>query len=406
VAVIIKNKLIVQKTILIFILISCLLTVEAQWSSIVDYGISTDGAVAFVINDTAYVGGGVGSKSFYRYESEAEQWTQLSDIPSGYNRGWAFGFAINGKGYVCGGDKTGSFNLIKDVREYDPQTATWTQKADLPIAMDGAFACSVNGKAYIFGGFNGSYALNTVYEYDPLADTWTSKTDYPSGQAIFPNGFVIDGKIYVGLGSASGMAGSNSFYEYNPTSDIWTQKANFPGNARQATIAFKIGHTGYIGGGEENYSSMFYDFYKYNPYNNSWTVANSLSLASGSASAWCSSFVINNTAYYGLGASFAGGSLSYSKKWYKTSISLNVNTNISSEKIQLFPNPASEFLNIKISNDINFYSYQIIDSTGKILEKGSNKPNLIKISELEIGTYYLKLRTEKGEIVKKFIKQL
>jgi len=375
----------------------------SQWSQSTNYaGAATDGAPCFVIGNYSYVGGGIGSKKFYKFDPANESWTQLSDIPSGFNRGWAFSFVISGKGYICGGDKTGNFAVYKDVREYNPATDTWTKKADLPIAMDGAFSCSVNGKGYVIGGFNGSVALSSVYEYDPVANIWTSKASYPGGQAIFPAGFVINNKIYVGIGSMSGMAGTNLFYEYNPATNIWAQKANFPGGVRQASIGFAIGNIGYIGGGEQNYSTMYYDFYKYSPLTNSWVKDNSLNMQNGTAAAWCSSFVIGTTVYYGLGASFAGGSLNYSNKFYKASISVGMAEMKKEYKIKVYPNPAIEKINIEIPYGYKPTSIIILNSLGQKCLVNSNDKR-IDISSLTSGLYFVEIHNKTKLLRSKFI---
>ncbi len=310
-----------------FITIFCIfyLSSFAQWTQIDDYpGGATDGAPTFVIDNKAYVAGGVFSKKLYEFDMTTETWLEKAEIPGNVNRGWAFAFSINGKAYVGGGDNSTSFVLTDDFREYDPITDTWTQKSDFGGGnIDGAFACTVNGKGYVIGGFNGSYAVSTVYEYDPLEDTWTEKSSYPGGQAIFPSGFVYDDKIYVGLGSASGMAGSQIFYEYVPATDTWTQKADFPGASRQACYSFIYDGLAYIGGGEENYSSIYNDTYQYNPETNTWLIVDSLEFPDNST-AWCSSFVLGNSVYVGLGANFNGGSLNFSDNFFKISFASEI----------------------------------------------------------------------------------
>lgn len=290
----------------------------SQWTSIADYpGIATDGAPSFVIDSCAYIGGGLKSNDFYKYNSNTKSWTRLKDLPGSFIRAWAFAFAINGKGYICGGDTTSAFDVISNVYEYNPLTDDWTKKASLPIPMDGAYACSVGGKGYVFGGFDGKFALSSVYEYDPLLDKWTRKTDYPGGQAIFLAGFVIEDKIYVGMGSSNGMKGSKVLYEYNPAKDSWIQKASFIGHSRQACIGFAIYNNGYIGGGEENYSDLYTDFYTYDPELDLWTRDTTMNLSDSATTAWCSSFVIDNKAFYGLGAKFSKNGLNFSKSFFR-----------------------------------------------------------------------------------------
>ncbi len=291
----------------------------SQWTKISNYaGGATDGAPAFVINNIAYVGGGISSKQFFSYNAVTDTWTNLEDIPGDVNRAWAFGFNINDKVYICGGDHTGSFDLTDDFREYNPSTNKWTKKASYGGGkIDGAFSCSYNGKGYVFGGFNGEYAVNEVWEYNPVTDVWKQKTNYPGGQSIFPSGFIIGDKIYVGLGSASGMAGKKTFYEYNPATDTWKQKADFAGTARQAAVGFSLNNKGYIGGGEANYNSSFNDFYEYNPKTDKWILIKELKFPVNGATAWSTLFIIGNDIFMGLGASFKDKSLNYSSNFFK-----------------------------------------------------------------------------------------
>ena len=268
--------------------------------------------------------------------------------------------------------------------------------------MDGAYACSVNGKGYIFGGFNGTYAVANVYEYDPVADTWTQKANYPGGQAIFPCGFVLNNKIYVGLASVSGMAGTKLFYEYNPATDSWTQKANFPGGPRQACYSFAYGNVGYVGGGEENYSTIYNDTYQYSPIMNSWKAVSSLVFPSGEATAWCSSFVLGNTAYVGLGADFNGGTLNYSKKFFKTTLTVGTQEIDSDINILIYPNPVNETLKIKSSENYNSSEIIIYNSVGQEI-LNSIMTNEIDVSSLPNGIYYLRITNESNSITKSFI---
>jgi len=41
---------------------------------------------------------------------------------------------------------------LKTVERYNPETNTWTQRADLNIGRNRPCACVINGKIYIVGG--------------------------------------------------------------------------------------------------------------------------------------------------------------------------------------------------------------------------------------------------------------
>lgn len=76
--------------------------------------------------------------------------------------------------------------------------------------------------------------------------------------------------------------------------------------------------------------------------------------------------------------------------------------NLSAGEINLYPNPSNEVLIIK--TDHIFVSYVIIDLTGKIVQK-SDFENSIDVSELDQGTYLIRLFGDQGRIVdERFIK--
>jgi len=75
------------------------------------------------------------------------QWTQKADLTGGA-RYEAFGFSINGKGYIGGG--AGSTGAKYDFWEYDPATNSWAQKANFGDGQTGAAtAFSIGNKGYI-----------------------------------------------------------------------------------------------------------------------------------------------------------------------------------------------------------------------------------------------------------------
>ena len=63
---------------------------------------------------------------------------------------------------------------LPTVEMYDPDTDTWTPRADMPTPRNTS-ACVVDGKIYVIGGTSDkvkSFRLDTVEVYDPDTDTW------------------------------------------------------------------------------------------------------------------------------------------------------------------------------------------------------------------------------------------
>jgi len=74
-----------------------------------------------------------------------------------------------------------------------------------------------------------------------------------------------------------------------------------------------------------------------------------------------------------------------------------------SPKIELFPNPASDRLNIKspaVINDVMIYNHM-----GQLVNKINTSSKIVNlnISDLDTGVYIFKILTEKGLIVKQII---
>ncbi|MVO08128.1 T9SS type A sorting domain-containing protein [Flavobacterium sp. TP390] len=71
----------------------------------------------------------------------------------------------------------------------------------------------------------------------------------------------------------------------------------------------------------------------------------------------------------------------------------------------LYPNPANEIINITNKNQEEINSVEIYNLVGQIVIAIPNTTNKIDVSSLGIGTYFVKVNTEKGSAVTKFIKE-
>src|SRR6202000_2397236 len=128
------------------------------------------------------------------------KWDSMAPLPGTVSiRGFATGFAINGKGYLFGGADATSIN--SDLWQYDAGTNKWTQMADIPgEARDGAFCFVIGNKAYVGGGNDSAgYLINDFWAYDPASNKWTQKHDLPD-YTIFPFAFSIGKYGYISSG--------------------------------------------------------------------------------------------------------------------------------------------------------------------------------------------------------------
>lgn len=73
--------------------------------------------------------------------------------------------------------------------------------------------------------------------------------------------------------------------------------------------------------------------------------------------------------------------------------------------VTLFPDPVSDILNLAIDDSYHELQYYILDLHGRIIDHGNvDNTNTVDVSELPQGIHILHLKTQKGYVVKKFIK--
>lgn len=101
--------------------------------------------------------------------------------------------------------------------------------------------------------------------------------------------------------------------------------------------------------------------------------------------------------------------------WYTPNVTLFFSTgemsvidgDLNSFSLSVYPNPATEILNIKTNNDETILEVQLINSLGQVLSKKSlnAKETVINVQGLKAGFYLAQVRTANGVITKKFIKK-
>lgn len=245
-------------------------------------GPERDRAVAFSIGDRGYVGLGrtdnVGTqKDFWEYDPATDTWTQKADF-GGAPRGGATAFSLGEKGYVG----TGGGDHLRDFWEYDPGTNSWTQIATFGgTGRRGAVSFAIGGKGYVGTGSEAEgvgHKVSDFWEYDPSTDAWTRKADLPGPVRMFAVGFAIGDKGYLGTGATEPEIVEDQrlddFWEYDPAADEWTRKADFGGEARIWAAGFSMNGKGYIGLGTAGAAAgvgKLPDIWGYDPATDSWT---------------------------------------------------------------------------------------------------------------------------------------
>jgi len=156
--------------------------------------------------------------------------------------------AVNGKLYVVGA-LDASFAAIGDVYAYDPSEG-WSSRTPLPAGMErGASAVAVVGSIiYVAGGHRGGHVAD-FSAYDTEADTHVPLLPMPAARDHLVGG-AIGGVVYA-IGGRSG--GFSSFYEkvdaYDPATQSWLPVASVQ-TPRAGAAAAVMGDWIVVAGGE------------------------------------------------------------------------------------------------------------------------------------------------------------
>lgn len=116
--------------------------------------------------------------SVFRYLQETDVWEALTDKPTPVTD--VEGVVIGEKVYVPGGlGLDGKPTASLDI--FDPRLNSWSEGAPLPDPISDYALAELEGKLYLFGGWDGAQALATVWVYSPTEDAWQSGAglDFP-----------------------------------------------------------------------------------------------------------------------------------------------------------------------------------------------------------------------------------
>lgn len=251
---------------------------DSAWTRIEDFpGKSRYQAVAFTVNGKAYVGLGEDQTNcfndFYEY-TPGEGWVRKADFPNYRIR--AAAFSVGNYGYVGTGYHNCS-SFSRRLYEYDPMDESdgvdengnplgkWGRKALLPSGGGRAYAVGfeIDNYGYITTGLLSSGYSRAIYQFDPSAQDSINEMGRPYGRFTrLPNdfagvprqaasGFVINNKVYVGLGdNVRGRNGTfNDVFLFDPQTQEWKKKSDVGIENRHFSTSFSIAGKGYIYGG-------------------------------------------------------------------------------------------------------------------------------------------------------------
>jgi len=189
------------------------------------------------------------SPALLRYNFENGKWEERAVLPAAVSRVQAA--VVGEKIYLPGGCREDG-SATNQFQVYDPRLDHWETAAPLPEALCGYALATLEGKLYLFGGWDGRQARDSVYSYDPLTDTW-SKAGAMPGPAAYAVALAAEDKLYV-IGGFDGRQALTANRIYFPNRDrageqAWEEGAALP-DGRYAMGAASLAGTLYLAGGK------------------------------------------------------------------------------------------------------------------------------------------------------------
>jgi hypothetical protein len=340
-------------------------------------------------------------RKMYSYSPFQDDWDEQMSLGGisgeGLERGSACAFTLSHenmqKAYVCLG-QTQTVAYMKDLWEFNPQTETWSQKANFTGTSRRQSVCfTVGNKAYVGTGEDATGLKKDFYAYNPETNAWTPIADFAGTARRDAVAFELNGYGFVGTGDDGTL--KKDLWMYDVQSDAWIDKAAFPGTPRAGAVAWAAFPVAYLGTGEDVNGEFKNDLYEYNYYLNAWVQRANLP-APGRKNAFA--FYINGVSYVG-----AGYNGIFLEDFWAYSGTAEVNS-LESVSVKLFPNPVQNQLNILSDQMIAHCSIQTMD--GKQLFVSSEQSNQLEVdvSKWPVGTYLFQCEINGKKTVKTFVK--
>ncbi|KPA09836.1 Ig family protein [Candidatus Magnetomorum sp. HK-1] len=253
-----------------------------SWTHMSNYpGLSNDSSVVTSKNDGIYVGlgmvEGMSTSDWWRYNPTSEINTLktyvtpnaggiISISPSQPNYCYTENVilkAIPSTNYIFTGTSADANDQksLSTVREYNPYSDVWTNKAHMNVARMEHTSEVVNNKIYVFGGISSANEhLSSVEEYDLNTDKWTVKKNMPATR--IRSGTSSTGNIIYLYGGYRDKKSSKVLETYDVLNDSWSTKASLP-----TTVVSVDG----VVIDNEFHIISYGDYLVYNFLNDSWT---------------------------------------------------------------------------------------------------------------------------------------
>ena len=238
-----------------------------------------------------------------RYDPVANVWTPTSIGTAPEPRINHVAVWTGSKMIVWGGRySVGPWRALATGGVYDPTLDAWTPTSlvGAPGARTELAGVWTGQRMVVWGGTNGTLALNSGGQYDPVANVWTATTltGAPPG-AMDATGVWTGTSLLVWGGTDDGGNALNTGGQYDPALDSWTPitTTGAPVKRHAHTTIWTGSRMIVWGGWDDRFSTVIYygDGASYDPATDVWTgisLAGAPSLRGGHTAIWTGSRMI------------------------------------------------------------------------------------------------------------------
>ncbi len=224
-----------------------------RWQDEVPLPVARSSMAAQAYESSLYIIGGETPSgvtgSTVRIQVGQKQWQQLLGKPTPVADAQA---ALVGERIYVPGGRLASGGPTRLMEVYNLRLGRWETRASLPVALSAYALAAVDGRLYLFGGWDGQKIVASVYAYDPESDAWQAGTAMSSPRE-FAAAVALEGRVLL-IGGSDGSRPLNSVQVYFPQRDQagdnpWEDHTPLP-EPRSAVGAAAIAGLVYVFGGE------------------------------------------------------------------------------------------------------------------------------------------------------------
>jgi N-acetylneuraminic acid mutarotase len=325
------------------------------------------------------------SNKVYQYDIATNSWIILSDLPNALGREQMQATLMNDTIILL----TGGISTISSALEYpttnylyNTNTNTFSIAGNLPFGLINQTSTLLsNGEVLITGGFDGNQARSEVYVFN-LQNGWRTLSSSLSVPVSSHRALLVNGKVYIYGGfNIPLFEFSDKLDVYDPAQDAVSPLTTGPlASSEFAMVSFNS--TILIAGGSRILSNSSFgvtnEAYLYNINNNTFTtVVNMPSTRGGMGIS-----ELGNTGKF----IFSGGHVSLSEPFddgiiYDAALLSGIEENNILNSFDLYPNPCQNELNLRINSSEFLSKYEVFNSLGQMIQSG-----MIEFSNSTINT--------------------